>query len=153
MARRQNNMVNEDFKVLNEDFSRWILKDGTIIQAKFTLQKIFFTSKKEFDGYPDDYEIRVKEIVSTIIPGKLKNLPQNQPHDLNEEIGEEVKIEDIGKKVKIKEMHIQEQSYMTLSGFKLRILPILEDVHKLNDDDLNGNPVYAAKLEPITKLE
>ena len=153
VTKLQNKMIDEDFKVLEEDFSRWILRDGTILKARIALHKIFFTSTKKRDGYPKDYYIDTVNIMSPIIPEKLKKPSSGKRVELIEDIKKEINIDGVGKKVAIKEMQIQNQSYITLSGFKLTITPILGDVHRLKEYDPNGSPVYAVRMGPISKLE
>ena len=142
-----NNMVNEDFEIMNEHFSRWELKDGTILKIKIVLSRLFFSNTMDLDGYPSNYIFQADDIMTAIIPIELRNSEKStkrKPLDQNEDMGEDIEF---------KEIRVEEQSYMTSSGYKFTIRPILDRVRKFKTYTHLGEPTYSADFQGITNIE
>src|SRR5688572_30420096 len=101
-----------DFVVLSEDYSRFMLKDGTIIKAKIVLKKVFFSPIISPEGYPSGVGFDTMNAVAAIVPGALKRAPSTQQLNIGTEKGTEIKFE---------EQEVKNQEYMTTNGFRVSI--------------------------------
>lgn len=133
-----------DFVVLTEDFSRFLLKDGTIIKAKIVLKKIFFSPIMSPEGYPQEMGFDAVNIITAFVPQSLKRPPPNQPPNVAAEIGTEMKFE---------EQEGKNQQYMTTNGFQISIKPILTKVFRYDKYNQYGEPVYNVFLQSITNID
>ena len=61
-----------DFVVLNEDYSRFLLHDGSSLKAKIVLKKIFFTPIKTPEGYPVNTAFDTVNVVVSMVPPSIK---------------------------------------------------------------------------------
>jgi hypothetical protein len=133
-----------DFSVIKEDYSRFILDDGTIIKAKIVVRKIFTSIQISPEGYPMQTAFDVIHIAVAKVPEKLKKEPSPQPVISQNEIGEEIGS--------IKE-EIIEQQYDTENGFRITIKPILTKVFRYDKYDMFGDPMYNVSLQQITNID
>ncbi|MGA9844187.1 MAG: hypothetical protein WBP64_17935 [Nitrososphaeraceae archaeon] len=137
-------MQDVDFLVLSEDYSRFLLHDGTILKAKIVLKKIFFTPLKTPEGYPMNTAFDSINIVVSIVPQSLKRAPSNEPFNPQQDKGTEIKFEEQETKL---------QEYMTTNGFKISIRPVLTKVFKYDIYNQVGEPIYNVILQAITNID
>lgn len=134
-----------DFIVLSEDFSRYLLSnDGTRMKAKIVLKKVFFSPLKTQEGYPHQTAFDSQNVVVAMVPQELKR-PPSQSFDANRDPRSEMKFE---------EQEIKWQEYMTSTGFKIRIKPVVVKVFKYTDKyNEYGEPIYYVSMQSITSID
>jgi len=140
----ENQFRDVDFKVLNEDYSRYRLEDRTIIKAKIVVKKILFSIIKSPEGYPSNFGIESINAVSAMVPPKLKKRPSQSALNLNTDKGNEIGFEEV---------EIKTQKYMTEDGLRITIKPIVTKVLKYKKYNFNGEPIYNVKIQAITNVE
>lgn len=133
-----------DFSVIKEDYSRFILDDGTRIKAKIVVRKIFTSIQISPEGYPMQTAFDVIHIAVAKVPENLKKDPSPQPVISQNEVGEEIRS--------IKE-EILEQQYDTEDGFRITIKPVLTKVFRYDKYDMFGDPMYSVSLQQITNID
>ncbi len=74
-------MIEMDFAVMNEDFSRYLLHDGTILKVKIVVKKILRSAESTAQGYPASISIDSINAVAAIVPQSLKREPSREPWD------------------------------------------------------------------------
>jgi hypothetical protein len=132
-----------DFLVLSEDYSRFLLHDGTILKAKIVLRKIFFTPLTTPEGYPTNTGFDSVNVVVSLVPQSLRRAPSNEPFNPQRDKGIEIKFEEQETKL---------QEYMTTNGFKISIRPVLTKVFRYDKYTNLGEPVYNVILQAITNI-
>jgi hypothetical protein len=137
-------MQEVDFLVLNEDYSRFVLHDKTILKAKIVLRKIFFAPVKTPEGYPINSAFDSFNVVVAVVPQILKRQPSSEPFDPQRDRGTEIKFD---------EQELKTQEYMTTNGFKVSIKPVLTKVFKYDKYTPLGEPIYNANLQSITNID
>ncbi len=133
-----------DFKVINEDYSRFRLDDRTVIKAKVVVKKILFSILKSPEGYPSNFGMESINAITALVPVKLKRNPSQTPFNPNVDKGREIGFE---------EQEIITQKYMTDTGFRITVKPVVTKVFKYNKYNLTGEPIYNVKMQPITNIE
>lgn len=115
MSRKIKEMYDTDFTIVNEDWSRYLLEDGTLVKVRIVVFKILRTSETDPMGYPQ-FSIASNNVVSVLVPPHMKKEPSKERWDPKKEMGKEMKFEPI-----------QEtwQEYHTTEGFKVLIKPWL----------------------------
>lgn len=137
-------MVDWDFVVLKEDFSRYLVEDGTILKVKVVVRKIVKTLTLNPQGYPVGYGMDTVNAVAAIVPPQLKREPSKEPWDPRKDIGEEMKFE------------VQEekwQEYMTHDGYRVLVKPVVVKIIKYQKYNEFGEPIYMATTQQITNVE
>lgn len=137
-------MQEVDFVVLGEDYSRFLLSDGTILKAKVVLKKVYFSPLKTPEGYPLNTGFDTQNIVTAIVHQSLKRQPSAEPFNPQQDRGTEIKFE---------EQQAKEQEYMTTNGFRVNIRPVLTKIFRYDKYDRFGDPIYNAVLQAITRLD
>lgn len=133
-----------DFVVLKEDYSRYLVSDGTIIKAKIVVKKILFNPQLTPEGYPQGVAVDTINAVSAMVPHGLKRNPTQEPWNPMTEKGEEMKFD---------EQSIQLQEYMTPDGFKITVKPVVTKIFKYNKYNNYGEPAYNINIQAITNIE
>jgi hypothetical protein len=105
-----------DFVVINEDYSRYLVHDGSILKAKIVVRKILFTSQRTPEGYPASVNFDAINVVTAIVPPGNRREPSVEPFNPTKDKGQEKKFE---------EQEIKSQEYMTTNGFRITIKPVL----------------------------
>ena len=137
-------MIDWDFVVLKEDFSRYLVQDGTILKVKIVVRKILRTLELNPQGYPLTYGIDAMNVVTTIVRPDLRRAPSSEPFDPRKDKGEEMKFE------------VQEekwQEYMTFDGYKILVKPVVLKVIRYNKYNMFGEPIYLASIQQLTNIE
>lgn len=137
-------MYDADFVVLNEDYSRYLLRDGTLLRLKIVVRRIFFNPNKTPEGYPAAFGLDTANIIAAIVPLSLKRSPSGAPFDPMRDKGEELKFD---------EQDVKTQEYMTSDGFKVTVKPVLTKVLKYSKYNELGEPIYNAVIQSITNVE
>lgn len=132
-----------DFTVLKEDYSRWRISDGAIIKAKVVVKKIFFSTLRTPEGYPQSFSIDSINSVTALVPPSLKGKPSNEPVDPSKDKGEEMVFD---------ELDVKKQEYMTNNGYRIEIKPVITKVFKYSKRDIYGYPVYNVSIQMITNI-
>jgi len=132
-----------DFIVRDEDYSRYLLNDGTILKAKIVLKKILFSGVKTPEGYPAQTNFESLNAISAIVPPANKRPPSTEPFDPKQK----------GEEIQFQEQEIKKQEYMTSNGFRITISPVLSKVFKYNQTNMYGEPVYQVVLQNITNID
>jgi hypothetical protein len=137
-------MVEMDFAVMAEDYSRYLLQDGTTLKVKIVVRKIFRTAEITPQGYPASLSIDSVNAVAAIVPPSLKGAPSKERFDPTKDVGEEIKFDPIEEKW---------QTYMTPEGYKILVKPVLTKVIKYKKYNQYGEPIYSAVIQAITNIE
>jgi hypothetical protein len=137
-------MIEMDFVVLKEDFSRYLIHDGSILKVKIVVKKILRSAELTAQGYPARISIDSINAVAAIVPQSLKREPSKEPWDPTRDKGDEVKFEPQEEKW---------QEYMTTEGFKILVKPIVVKVIKYDKYNNYGEPIYSAIIQAITNIE
>jgi len=133
-----------DFVVLSEDYSRYLLSDGTILKAKVVVRKIFFNPQKTPEGYPANMGIDSINATAVIAPPSLRRQPNIQPFNPQVEKGIEIKFE---------EQEVKTQEYMTTNGFRITVKPVVTKIFKYPRANQYGEPIYNLVMQAITNIE
>lgn len=133
-----------DFVVLSEDYSRYLVHDGTLLKVKIVVRKIFCSPQKTPEGYPQQVTFDSMNAVAAIVPPGLKGPPSNEPFNPQKEKAEEPKFE---------EQEIKSSEYMTTNGYKISIKPVVWKVFKYNQRNAYGEPVYTVSVQSITNMD
>jgi len=138
------NMIEMDFVVMSEDYSRYLLQDGTILKVKVVVRKIFRAAEITPQGYPLSIGLDTVNAIAAIVPPGLKGKPSVEKFDPTKDIGEEIKFEPLDEKW---------QTYMTHEGYKISVKPIVTKVIKYKKYNQYGEPIYSAVIQTITNIE
>jgi hypothetical protein len=133
-----------DFVVLSEDYSRFLLHDGSGLKAKIVLKKIFFTPIKTPEGYPVNTAFDTVNVVVSMVPQALKRPPSKDPYNPQTDKGTEIKFE---------EQDVKTQEYMTTNGFRVSLKPVLTKVFRYDKYTPLGEPIYNVVLQAITNID
>lgn len=144
MALHPRNMIEMDFEVLSETFSRYLVQDGTTLKVKIVVKKIFRTAQMTAQGYPANVGVDSINVVAAIVPPSLKKKPSKERWD---------PTKDIGKELKFTPQQEEWQTYMTTEGFKVLIKPVLTKVIRFDKYNDFGEPIYTANVQAITNIE
>ena len=137
------NFTKWDFVILKEDWSRYRIDDGSIMKVRVAVIDIYRSIQTSNTGYPELQYIS-QNLVSAIVPEKLRGIPSIQPVDIQNDIPEELRFE---------ELEIKDQEYITPDGFKIIIKPVLQKIFKYNKFNGAGEPVYQATMHSIPNIE
>ena len=78
-----------DFSVIKEEYSRFLLDDGTRIKPKIVVRKIFTSIQTTPEGYPIQTGFDVIHIAAAKVPENLRKDPTPQPVISQNEVGDE----------------------------------------------------------------
>lgn len=130
-----------DFIVLKEDWSRYLLNDGTELRVRIVVRKILEAGMSEF-GYPN-FGLESMNAISAMCPDKLKR-PPSTSFDPKTDPKTEIKFT-------VNEERWQE--YQTTTGYKVLVKPVLVKVFKYEKYNNLGEPVYYATVQSIVNAE
>lgn len=137
------NFQEADFIVRDEDYSRYLLNDGTILKAKIVLRKILFSGVKTPEGYPAQTNFDTINAVAAIVPPANKRPPSAEPFNPKQK----------GEEISFQEQEVKTQEYMTSDGFRITIRPVLSKVFKYSQVNMYGEPTYQVVLQNITNID
>ena len=130
-----------DFMILKEDWSRYLIDDGTELRVRVVVRKIIEAGMGDF-GYPN-FAVEAMNAISALCPDKLKR-PQstsfNAKTDPKVEIGFRIHEE-------------KWQEYQTTSGYKVLVKPVVVKVFKYDKYNTLGEPIYYASVQSVTNAE
>ena len=133
-----------DFVVLSEDYSRYLVSDGTIIKAKVVVRKIFFNPQKTPEGYPAGVGVDTMNAIAAIVPSAQRRKPSMEQFNPQLDKGTETKFE---------EQEVKTQEYMTTNGFRITIRPVVTKIFKYQKVNNYGEPIYNLVIQSITNIE
>lgn len=122
-----------DFKVTREDYCRYQLEDGTLLKVKMCVLKIGESLSRGPGGYPK-FGFQINNVVTTLVPDRLRSAPSTRVVDLNTEPAKE-----IGFTVQENEW----QEYELVDGFLVRIKPVVTKIFKYDAHNGFGEPIYS----------
>lgn len=137
-------MIECDFTVISEDYSRYLLQDETILKLKIVVKKIFRSAEMTPEGIPIGLNFDSVNVVAAIVPPSLKGLPSKEVWDPRRDVGKEIKFETQEEKL---------QEYLTHDGFKIMVKPVVVKVLKYDKRNIYGEPIYAAHVQAIINVE
>jgi hypothetical protein len=137
-------MIECDFIVVTEDYSRYLLHDGTTLKVKIVVKKIFRSAEITPEGLPAGLSFDSMNAVAAIVPPASKGPPSKELWDPRKDVGKEIKFEPLEEKW---------QEYVTNDGFKIMIKPVVVKVLKYDKRNIYGEPIYAASVQAITNVE
>ena len=144
MSAQPSNLIEMDFVVLDEDYSRYLVQDGTILKVKIVVKKLLRSPNMTPQGYPAFINIDSINVVAAIVPPSLKREPSKEPWDPARDVGKEMKFEPQEEKW---------QSYMTNEGFKVLVKPVVTKVIRYEKYNSYGEPIYSANIQAIVNIE
>jgi hypothetical protein len=133
-----------DFFVVKEDYSRFVLNDGTTIKAKVLLRKIFASPINTPEGYPTETAFDAMNVVVALVPQNLKRQPSQETFNPQVDRGEEISFI---------EQKVNTQEYVTDNGLRILIRPVPTKVFRYNKYNALGEPVYNVVVQQITNME
>lgn len=136
-------MAKWDFIVVKEDWSRYLVSDGTQLKIKVAVVDLLRSVDLSPTGYPN-VGIASQNLVSAIVPDRLKRLPSKEPWNPKTDVGEEMKFEVMEEKW---------QEYHTPDAFKVLVKPVLMKVFRYDKYNNFGEPIYSVNVQPLTNVE
>lgn len=138
------NLEELDFNVLAEDYTRYRLDDRTILKVKLSVQKMFLLQPIVARQMPNIGFSSVN-LINALVPKELKKFGSAQipidDADTTEKVGLEI-IEEIW------------QEYRTITGYTVRIKPVITQVLKYKKYNNFGEAVYSVpNIQQITDVE
>lgn len=137
-------MQEVDFVVLHEDYSRYLVHDGTLIKAKIVVRKILFTAEKTPEGYPASYSLDSMNAIAAIVPPSLRGQPSQESWNPQKDLGTEMKFE---------EQEVKVQEYMATNGFRITVKPVVTKIFRYNKYNNFGEPIYNVVIQAIINIE
>jgi len=142
------NMPQEDvdFKIINENWSYFKLKDGTIIRGRVVVRKIV---KRGVDklGYPL-YDINYTNVFSAKVPEDLLREPGREPITLTKE---DIECEfNYPNEVEVVKENIQR--YETEDGYIIEIKLVPLKVLRLKKANRFGEPIYVIHSQVLVNV-
>jgi spore maturation protein CgeB len=137
-------MIECDFTVISEDYSKYLLQDGTILKVKIVVKKIFRSADVTPEGFPAGLSFDSVNAVAAIVPPAMKGPPSKELWDPRKDVGKEIKFDPLEEKW---------QEYVTNDGFKIMVKPVVVKVLKYDKRNIYGEPIYAATIQAITNVE
>jgi len=137
-------MIELDFAVVNEDYSRYLVQDGTTLKVKIVVKKIFRSADMTPQGYPAAVSMDSMNAVAAIVPPALKSAPSKEPWSPTRDVGQELRFDPIEEK---------SQQYITNDGFRILVKPVLTKVFRYDKYNNFGEPIYSVNIQAITNIE
>jgi hypothetical protein len=131
------------FSIFNEDWIGYRIEDGTVLRSRLVVGDIYRTIQISNTGYPE-IQYLTQNLISVIVPDKLRGVPSAQPIDMQNDVPEELSFDEI---------EIKNQEYNTSDGFKVIIKPVLQKVFKYDKLNMFGEPGYQVNLQSISNIE
>jgi hypothetical protein len=138
-------LVEVDFAVLREDFTRYLVEDGTTLKVKIVVRKLLKTPMASPQGYPLQMGVDSMNVVVAQVPDRLKRKPSSEIFDPTREVGKEMKFEMMGEQ--------RDQEYMTSDGLRVLLKPVVTKVFRYDKYNNYGEPVYNVVVQAITNME
>lgn len=132
-------MKEVDFSVIKEDWSRYLVNDGTILKVRVVVRKILRSVEVSPLGYPN-FGIESMNAVTAIVSDTLRRPPSREP--LNPKVDQAEEIEFIPQEEKWQEYH-------TIDGFKVFVKPVVTKVFRYNKYNAFGEPIYNVNVQAI----
>jgi hypothetical protein len=136
-------MQEVDFSIVNEDWSRYIVNDGTVIRVRIMVRKILRTAEVNPQGYPN-FSIESMNVVSALVPDRLKGEPSKEPWNPKVDRGEETKFDTMEEKWQI---------YHTHDGFKISVRPVVTKIFSYNKYNELREPIYNLNIQQILNVD
>lgn len=133
-----------NFSIENEDWSRYMITDGTEMRIRVVVRKIFELKQPTPAGYPN-MAIESMNLVSTMVPDSLRGKTTKTPFDPTSTPGTEIEF-------KRKDEEIW-QRYTTADKLTVLVKPILVKVLKYNSYNDFGEPIYNANIQNIINVK
>jgi len=136
-----------DFRVVNEDWSYFKLKDGTILKVRSNIVKIVKVGVEPSTGYPK-YDIEFRNAVAAKVPKELMKEPSGkpvaiEPRDIKHE---EFDMEfNAPEDIKIKRENWQK--YELEDGYDLYVKPHVLKVIRTKKYNKYGEPIYIVNVQ------
>jgi len=138
-------LIEADFAVLREDYTRYLVEDGSVLRVKVVVRKILKTPVNSPQGYPLQMGLDSINVVSAQVPDRLKRKPSSEQVDVAREVGKEMKFELMGEQ--------RDQEYMTSDGLRVLLKPVVTKVIRYDKYNAFGEPIYNAITQAITNIE
>jgi hypothetical protein len=136
-------VVEVDFEIISEGWSRCKLKDGSIVRFRIPVIKVFESTNRGPLGYPNIGIVQGPVLASVLEPN------ERGPSSIAD-----VKPEQFTEEVAIIERNENEQVYRTKDGFRLRLKPVLVKVFKARGVfNQFGEPVYQVHTQAIFDVD
>lgn len=132
-----------DFNIINEDWSRYTLEDGTTLRLRITILKIFRSSKLTDLGYPS-FGMSSRNLISCLVPSHLKDkFPKGRYRP----------SKDLDKELKFTRDKEETQIYETFDGWRIVVQPKLAKVFRFKRSNDFGEPIYSINLQQFVNVE
>ncbi|WEU39818.1 MAG: hypothetical protein OdinLCB4_004930 [Candidatus Odinarchaeum yellowstonii] len=86
------NMIECDFTVRSEDYSKYLLQDETILKVKIVVKKIFRSVDVTPEGFPKRLRFDSVNAIAAIVPPAMRGSPSKELWDPNKDVGKEIKF-------------------------------------------------------------
>jgi hypothetical protein len=134
-------MMEVDFHVIKENWSRFRLEDDTLLKVRLPVRKIFETIVPQ--GYPV-FSVDTITVITAIVLDSSKMEPSKQPWNPKVDIPEDIEFTILEETW---------QEYRTFDMFKVLVKPVLVKVYKYNRYNIYGEPIYNASVQAIINGE
>lgn len=122
-----------DFRVVEEEYTRYQLEDRTLLKVKTPVTKMIESDAIDATGYPH-IVVNTTSIVCAIVPGHLKKEPTDA--DIDPAVDRPIEID-----FAVTEELWQE--YHTEDGYKILVRPVVTKVLKYEKYNEFGEPIYS----------
>lgn len=122
-----------DFRVVREEYTRYLLEDRTLLKVKIPVVKMVESDAVDATGYPF-IAVSTLNIVCAIVPDHLKK--QSTVTRIDPSVDRPVEI-DFSTAEEVW------QEYHTRDGFRVLIRPVVTKVHKYEKYNEFGEPIYS----------
>ena len=144
MTALPSNIIEMDFVVVSEDYSRYLVKDGSTLKVKIVVRKIMRMGLITAQGYPTNLGLDAFNVITSMVPPGLKAEPSKEPWNPVTDVGTELKFEPIEEKW---------QEYITHDGYKVLVKPVVTKVIRYDKYNEFGEPIYSATVQTIMNIE
>lgn len=132
-----------DFEVIKENWSRYSLREGSLLRIRSPVVKIFRAKQKDQFGRTG-YVTSGTNIVDVICPSHLKGKPSLDIRVTASDILQELEFEPITE---------EWAEYLLKDGTKIKIKPVVTKVSKTSKYSQFGDPIYIVDSQTVVKVE
>lgn len=132
-----------DFEVIKDNWSRYQLRDGSLLRIRKPVVKILRTKvPDQFGRY--NYVTPTMNLYDVIVPPNMKNAPSP-----DQQIG----ANDVLNEIEFDTINEDWSEYLLKNGTKIKIKPVLVKVTKTSKFNNFGDPIYLVDSQVIVRAE
>lgn len=133
-----------DFEIIKDNWSRYQLRDGTLLRIRKPVIKILKTKiPDQFGRY--NYLTPTMNIYDVIVPPNMKNIPSIP--------NQQVTAQDVLSEVDFDTINEDWSEYLLRNGTKIKVKPVVVKVTKTSKYNNFGDPIYLVDAQVIVRAE